>query len=214
MKKACLWVEWALLFIVAPVIVGLTARRAPWLWLLVGVTLCAAIWLRRHGNFNASRFWRSQDAAAERRQLKAVLRRFFICAVALVALTTVFFPDKLFALPRTMPWQWSLMLATYPAFSVYPQELLYRAFFLERYRALFPSVEWGLLASALVFGWLHLIFRNPLAVALTLVGGCFFAQTYARTRSLRLVCFEHTLYGSLIFSVGLGEFFLQSAVSF
>ena len=41
-------------------------------------------------------------------------------------------------------------------------------------------------ASALTFGWMHLIFRNPLAVALTLVGGYFFAQTYAHTRSLRL----------------------------
>jgi CAAX protease family protein len=47
-------------------------------------------------------------------------------------------------------------------------------------------------------------------MALTQVGGWFFAQTYWRTQSMRLVCLEHTLYGSLIFSVGLGVFFLQN----
>jgi membrane protease YdiL (CAAX protease family) len=211
-KKFVLWVEWILLFIVAPVVVGLTIRSAPWLLVLGALTVCVAAWLSRRGNFSARSFWHSEDAEAERRQLKEVLKRFLICALVLVALTTVFFPEKLFALPRTMPLQWGLLLVTYPVLSVYPQELLYRAFFLKRYRSLFPSGQGLWIASALVFGWLHVIFRNPLAVALTLVGGWFFAQTYARTRSMRLVCLEHTLYGSLIFSVGLGEFFLQSAL--
>ena len=212
MKKWFLWIEWTLLFIAAPVVVGLTVHSAPWLLVLGGITICAAVWLARRANFSFSNFWRSEDAGAEQRQLKEVLLRFSLCAVILVALTIAIFPEKLFALPRTMPLQWGLLLATYPLLSVYPQELLYRAFFLERYRGLFPGVKGGWMASALVFGWLHVIFRNPLAVGLTLVGGWFFAQTYARTRSMRLVCLEHTLYGSLIFSVGLGEFFLQSAL--
>jgi membrane protease YdiL (CAAX protease family) len=70
-------------------------------------------------------------------------------------------------------------------------------------------VNVSLLISALIFAWMHLIFRNPLAVILTLVGGWFFAQTYARTRSLRLVCLEHALYGNLIFTIGLGEYFCK-----
>jgi membrane protease YdiL (CAAX protease family) len=97
--------------------------------------------------------------------------------------------------------------------SVYPQELLYRAFFVRRYRHLFPRKEFLLLASALVFAWMHLIFRNPFAVVLTLVGGLFFTHTYIRTRSLRLVCLEHALYGNLIFTIGLGEFFTQGMLA-
>ena len=172
----------------------------------------AAVWLRRRGNFSVSSFWRSQDEDEEQRQLKRVLRRFLLCGFALVVATMALFPEKLFAFPRAMPIEWVLLLATYPVLSVYPQELLYRAFFLKRYAELFPNGRGLWLGSTLAFAWLHVIFRNPLAIALTLVGGWFFAQTYGRTQSMRLVCLEHTLYGSLIFSVGLGEFFLQNAL--
>jgi len=211
-KKLWLWVEWGLLFIFAPVVVGQIFHRAPWVLALIVITIGAAVWLRLRGNFSVRCFWRSQDVDEEQRQLKRVLRRFLLCAVTLVAATMALFPDKLFALPRAMPLEWAVLLATYPVLSVYPQELLYRAFFLKRYEGLFPNGRGLWLGSALAFAWLHVIFRNPLAIVMTLVGGWFFAQTYGRTRSMRLVCLEHTLYGSLIFSVGLGEFFLQNAL--
>lgn len=210
MKKSFLWIEWALIFIFAPLVVGLTLRQTPWLLLLGIFTLGAAAWLVRCGDFSAGHFWRGDNWEAERRQLKEILLRFLVSAVILTGLTFVFFPEKLFAFPRTMPLRWGLLLATYPALSVYPQELIYRAFFARRYKHLFPRPNWLLSASAMVFAWLHVIFRNPFAVVLTLIGGWFFAETYERTRSLRLVCLEHTLYGGLIFSLGLGEFFLQS----
>jgi uncharacterized protein len=210
-KKLWLWVEWILLFIFAPVVVGQIFRSAPWVIVLIVITFGAAVWLRRRGNFSIRSFWRSQDEGEEHRQLKRVLRRFMLCGFALVVAMMALFPEKLFAFPRAMPTEWALLLATYPILSVYPQELLYRAFFLKRYETLFPNGRGLWLGSALAFAWLHVIFRNPLAIALTLVGGWFFAQTYGRTQSMRLVCLEHTLYGSLIFSVGLGEFFLQNA---
>ena len=214
MKKLWLWVEWSSIFIFAPVVVGQIFRHGPWVLVLIVITIGAAVWLRRRGNFSVRCFWRSQDVDVneEQRQLKRVLRRFLLCAVTLVAVTIELFPEKLFALPRGTPLESALLLATYPVFSVYPQELVYRAFFLKRYEGLFPNGRGQWLGSALAFAWLHVIFRNPLAIALTLVGGWFFAQTYGRTRSLRLVFLEHTLYGCLIFSVGLGEFFLQSAL--
>src|SRR5262245_30567284 len=211
-KKLWLWVEWILLFLFAPVVVGQIFRSAPWVIVLIVITFGAAVWLRRRGNFSVRSFWRSQDEDEEQRQLKRVLRRFLLCASVLVMATMALFPEKLFAFPRATPIQWALLLATYPVLSVYPQELLYRAFFLRRYAGLFPDGRGLWIGSALAFAWLHVIFRNPLAVALTLVGGWFFAQTYGRTQSMRLVCLEHTLYGSLIFSVGLGEFFLQNAL--
>ena len=45
------------------------------------------------------------------------------------------------------------------------------------------------------------------AVALTLVGGWKFAATYRHTRSLWAVSIEHAIYGGILFTVGLGQFF-------
>jgi uncharacterized protein len=208
MKKLWLWIEWALLFIVAPVVADLILRAGPWMLLLGCAAAMAAVWLWRCGDFSVKHFWRGENIEAEWRQLKNILLRFSISAVGLIALILALFPEKLFDLPRATPVRWAMLLMAYPVISVYPQELLYRAFFVQRYRSLFPRMEWLLLASALDFAWLHLIFRNHLAIILTLVGGWFFAETYVCTRSLRLVCLEHALYGNLIFTIGLGRYFL------
>ncbi len=212
MKKLWLWVEWVLLFIVAPLIAGSVLNSRFWLFSLGLIAAVAAIWLARSGDFNVKHFWRGDNVEIERRQLKGILLRFSVSAVGLFAMVLTLFPEKLFEFPRAMPLQWAALLAIYPIVSVYPQELLYRAFFARRYRSLFPRMELSLLASALVFAWLHMIFRNHYAVILTLVGGWFFAQTYARTHSLRLVCFEHALYGNLIFTIGLGNYFLENGI--
>jgi len=180
--------------------------------LLGSIAAMAAVWLARRGDFNVKHFWRGDNSDVERRQLKDVLQRFSVSAVGLLALVLLLFPEKLFEFPRATPLRWAMLLAVYPVISVYPQELLYRAFFTRRYHSLFPRMETSLLASALVFAWLHIIFRNYFAVILTLVGGWFFAQTYARTGSLRLVCFEHALYGNLIFTIGLSDYFLENGL--
>ena len=100
--------------------------------------------------------------------------------------------------------------------SVYPQGLLYRAFLMERYAVLFPATEggrWGLiLASAAAFGFLHIIFRNGLAVGFTFLGGILFAWRYAETGSLAASSLEHALYGCWLFTVGLGQYFYHGAV--
>jgi membrane protease YdiL (CAAX protease family) len=98
-------------------------------------------------------------------------------------------------------------MALYPVLSVYPQGVLYRAFFLQRYVVLFPN-KWALvLASAAAFGLLHIIFRNWLSVALTFGGGILFALRYMETGSLLTSSVEHALYGCWLFTVGLGEYF-------
>ena len=97
-------------------------------------------------------------------------------------------------------------------FSVLPQEVLYRVFFFERYRPLFGRGAGLVAASALVFGFGHIIFHNWLAVPLTLLGGWLFARSYRRTSSLLLIFIEHTLYGCAIFTIGYGEFFYQGTL--
>ena len=214
MKKLLLWIEWILFFVATPVIVGLAMRSGPWTLLLGLAAAMAAVWLARNGDFSVKHFWRGDSAEAEWRQLKNIILRFLVSAAVLVIFVLALFPEKLFAFPRATPLQWATLVVVYPVISVYPQELLYRAFFVRRYRSLFPRMKLLLIASALVFAWLHLIFRNHYAIILTLVGGWFFAETYARTRSLRLVCFEHALYGNLIFTIGMGNYFLQNGLSY
>jgi hypothetical protein len=54
---------------------------------------------------------------------------------------------------------------------------------------------------------MHLVFRNPIAPTLTFFGGILFAWRYQHTQSLALSSLEHALYGCLLFTVGLGQYF-------
>ena len=63
-------------------------------------------------------------------------------------------------------------LFSYPILSVYPQGIVYRGFFFHRYRKLFPDRRLLILASALVFGYGHVIYDEPATVGLTMVGDC------------------------------------------
>lgn len=66
-----------------------------------------------------------------------------------------------------------------------------------------------ILASTIAFSYLHIMYNNYESVILTLVGGYFFSRSYEVTRSLLLVTFEHSLYGILVFTLGLGGFFMR-----
>jgi len=99
----------------------------------------------------------------------------------------------------------------YPLLSVYPQELIYRAFCFHRYQPLFGSGWVMVLVSALAFGFVHIIFGNWLAVGLCVIGGFLFALTYESSGSLLLACLDHAIFGNFIFTVGLGRFFYHGS---
>jgi len=204
-----LWLECGVLFVALPLALAMVGF-GPWMFLiLLGAAFAAGWWLHAHRLAGERLFWAGDEPSAERRQVRRLLVRFLICAPLLTGTVAIFWADRFLFLPRERPLLWLLILLLYPILSVYPQELLYRAFFFRRYGRLFPAKIGVIVASVLLFSWLHLLFRNPVAVSLTLVGGWFFAETYARTRSLRLVCLEHLLYGNLIFTIGLGKFFFH-----
>jgi membrane protease YdiL (CAAX protease family) len=136
-----------------------------------------------------------------------LLLRDAICLLGLAVAVRLFAPHLLFSLIRRSPHLWLLIFFLYPLLSVYPQELLYRAFFFHRYQPLFGS-GWGtLLASTLAFGFVHIIFRNWLAVGLCVIGGLLFSLTYYFSGSLLLACLDHAIFGDFLFTIGLGEFF-------
>ena len=135
-----------------------------------------------------------------------MLATFALASAALLAAVWALRPEALFDLPRRHPLGWALVLALYPPLSALPQELVFRAFFFHRYRPLFGDGAWLAVGSALAFGATHAVFRNWVAVALTVPAGLLFARSYQRHRQLRLVALQHALYGCMAFTIGLGQF--------
>ena len=113
--------------------------------------------------------------------------------------------DALFNVMTTKPKLWVLILFVYSFFSVYPQELIYRTFFFERYRELIKNKTLLIFINAIVFSLGHIFFRNTLVLVLTFFGGLLFAFTYSKTKSTLLVSIEHAIYGSWLFTVGMGD---------
>ena len=110
------------------------------------------------------------------------------------------------SLASERPGKWLKIMSLYPFTSVLAQEFVYRVFFFHRYGPLFSN-RWLLIgANALAFGFGHILFRNWIAVVATVIGGALFAWRYERTRSFWAVWAEHTLWGWMVFTVGLGVY--------
>jgi len=166
----------------------------------------ALAYLRRQAGFDRSDLMR---AAALRAGAAAMLARWAAVCVPATAAVAVLAPERLFDLPRQSPLLWGAIVVGYPLCSVYPQELLYRAFLLHRYAPVFGTGRGAAAASAAAFGFAHIIFGNLFAIATTLIGGWLFARRYQRTRSLLAASVEHALYGVAMFTVGLGHLFYR-----
>lgn len=202
--------ECVAIFVLGPVVyvVAKPGARAlfPALWLW-GLACLVTLLLDR--GFERRRLW---NPAGLRREIGPMLARFALLGGAIVAAVVVFTPERAFGLPRENLGLWLMIMVGYPLFSVYPQEVIFRAFFFRRYAGLFGG-SWGLIAaSSVVFGFVHIVFGNLIAVPMTLVGGVMFAFTYRRSGSVLAASIEHALYGCLVFTIGLGRYFYSGAV--
>ena len=177
----------------------------PALWLLMAYCLYR---LLNDVAFNRKKLWNPQSLPASAWQIIVVF-----AASAVVVGAGVYFlaPGLLFNLVRGAPAFWVPVMVLYPVLSVYPQGIVYRAFFFERYGPLFPRPVVRIAMSAIAFSFAHIIFRNPIAVSFTLVGGLLFAWRYAATGSLLTSSLEHALYGCWMFTIGLGQYFYNGA---
>jgi hypothetical protein len=143
--------------------------------------------------------------------IRWILIRFAILAPLITFCTWYFLPETFLSFPRERPRVWIIVMILYPVLSVWPQEMIYRSFIFNRYKELFGQKSGYVTASALSFGYAHVLLLNWVSVAMCIVGGYLFANDYARYRSLRLACLEHALYGCLVFTLGLGRFFYTGA---
>jgi membrane protease YdiL (CAAX protease family) len=196
--------EFVVLFFVLPTVFSIGRHRLPaipGLWVLTAY--CLFVLLHDPG-FGREHLW---SAGTLRQSAATILLVFAVATVIGTVLVLRFAPGLFLSFPRTNPRLWGLIMLLYPVLSVYPQGIVYRAFVFERYRDVF-SPGWAIvLASTIAFAYAHIVFRNPLAVGLTFLGGLLFGFRYLETGSLFASSFEHALYGCAIFTMGLGRWF-------
>jgi uncharacterized protein len=206
-KRNYLWPEFLIAFGGIPLLVCEVRIRAVMFSLLwIGALLGLHTLKHQNPEFRYHAEW---NTAGARAGIKSVLRRFIMMAILLTSFTIIHDFDRLFSFPLERPSMWLLVMFLYPLLSVWPQEIAYRTFFLQRYEPIFKMHT--TLASALAFGYAHIVFGNWIAIVFCTCGGWLFADTYRRHRSLALVCVEHALYGCLIFTLGLGWYFYGAA---
>jgi len=209
-RRVYLAVEYAVLFFAVTVAYYLVARGSSPIPVLVVLGAASVAYLFRQSTFDRAALWRPGVLPGH---AWSILSLWLVAAIVAAAAVAIARPDLLLSLPSQRPLTWALIMMLYPLLSVYPQELVYRAFLCHRYAPVFGAGRGMVLASAAAFGFVHIIFGNWIAVVLSFAGGLIFASRYLRARSLLAASAEHALYGMLVFTVGLGEFFYHGAMS-
>jgi membrane protease YdiL (CAAX protease family) len=142
------------------------------------------------------------------RQLFYILLTFAVGGGIVATYVAQYHPALFLEFPRNRPETYTRIMLLYPLMSVLVQELVYRTFFFHRYGVLFWNWWWAaILLNGVLFGLGHIVIGTPLAVYGTMATGALFAWRYAMTRSFWAVFIEHTLWGALVFTVGLGRYF-------
>ncbi len=192
------------LFVLVPLLLRWRVVAAPRLVVLAFVTAGCVGVLWRDPAFDRSRLFSLGDL---RGSLRAIGLRAALAAAVISVLVLLLRPAALLTLPSHEPALWLAGLALYPFVSAWPQEIIFRVFFFHRYAPLFASPAGLMIANAAAFGFLHTIYPNTVAPLLSVPAGLLLALTYRRTRAMGPVWLEHAIYGLLLFTLGLGEFF-------
>ena len=204
--KGRMWlaIEFALLFFGIPTWIFLDQDFIHPSIIILPVLVFIFILLRRNSDFKWSELIR-WGVSRKMLYTNAIL----IVLAALLMLGYVFFfePENLFNLPRTNIWLYLGLCLFYPVFSAFGQEIIYRTFLSRRYSVILPRGWQFVLASALTFSFMHIVFYNPLAMILTFTGGIYFAVNYRITRSVLFTSILHGIFGIMMFGVGLGQYF-------
>ena len=140
--------------------------------------------------------------------LASILAVFVVAGGAVAYYVAHYQPELFLEFPRDRFNAYRKIMLLYPAMSVVAQELVYRTFYFHRYGVLFGRAWWlAILLNGALFGLGHVVIGTQLAVYGTVATGVLFATRYALTRSFWAVFVEHTLWGALVFTVGLGRYF-------
>ena len=189
----------------------IVTKSAPFMFsFLWGATLYGFLVLRKTHHENLRHLWKW--SGVNWASMKPILIRWAIASAAMCVFIYFYEPDRFLYLPRNHPEILPMLATFYPVFSALPQEFIFCSFFFARYVPYFGSSRGMVWASAIVFAYAHVLYINPVAPVMSLLGGLIFAQTYMQSKSLALVTIEHSLYGFSLFFSGLGWYFYSGAV--
>lgn len=216
-RRVQLWSEFVVLFVGVPLL--MTAyfdRILSWgflgsfsliatLWMLAGV---AAALLAVTPGFSFRRIFNGAVFV----QWRLIIAYAVVSTAVCVFFVLLLLPGRLLSMPLHHTSLWLLIMVAYPVLSAFPQELIFRSLFFERYGPLFPSMVAAVAANGAAFGLGHLFFLNPVTIGMTALGGGLIGWAYlTRGRSLMLAWVLHSLAGQIIFTSGIGVFFFHGA---
>ena len=193
-----------MLFVVVPVLLTIFKSRISPIVPLMVVGIIVTMVLLNDPSFDRNRMINFNGLI---HSLPSIVGIWIVVTIGMIGLIWWYTPTQLFIFPRTKPKFWMIVICFYPIFSVIPQTIIYRAFFLHRYESLFGSGLPMLVVAAIAFGLAHLVFRHALPIILTTIAGFLFVWRYHSTGSALASALEHALYGDMIFTVGLGSYF-------
>lgn len=213
-SKLFLGIEFALLCVVLPTSVwSLSLSRMMFFFLWAATAYCAyQLWRESNGRPHEKiiRLWKWD--AVNKANIIAIIPRFLIATIFVMTFTYFYAPEQFLYLPREKPAFIPFFMIAYPLLSAFPQELIFCSFFFHRYKVFFKTDTGRIIASAIVFGYAHMLYLHWIPPVFSGVAGIIFAQTYAKTRSLSLVTIEHSIYGIMLFISGLGIYFVSARV--
>jgi len=172
--------------------------------IILPVLVFIIILLRRTSDFHWRELFRCQ---IPRRVLYRNAVIIVICALMLLGYVYFFDRENLFNLPRANIWIYLALCLFYPVFSAFGQEIIYRTFLGRRYSRFFTKGWHFVLASAITFSFMHIVYYDPVSMILTFIGGLYFAWNYQLTRSVLFTSVLHGIFGIMIFGVGMGQYF-------
>ena len=204
--KGRLWlvIEFALLFFGVPTWIYLDQDFIHPSIIILPVLVFIFMLLRRSSDFKWSELIRWQVPR------EVILGNGVLIALAaLLMLGYVYFFDResLFNLPRANIWLYLALCLFYPVFSAFGQEIIYRTFLSRRYSGILAKKWHFVVASALTFSFMHIVYYDPVSMILTFMGGLYFARNYQITRSVLFTSVLHGIFGIMMFGVGLGQHF-------
>ena len=193
--------EFFLLFVVTPISMALSFL----IWIKLAIGLIGFVYVI----FVLLKIDKNKFSISKNINWNVFWKQTLVKLIGIIIITTLFVwftnKEELFNVLLNKPKLWIFILFIYSLFSVYPQEIIYRTFFFQRYSIIFRNQKLMIFINAIVFSLAHIFFRNTLVMILTFLGGLLFAITFIKTRSTLLVTIEHAIYGSWLFTVGMGS---------
>ncbi|MEM7744574.1 MAG: CPBP family intramembrane glutamic endopeptidase [Pseudomonadota bacterium] len=208
-----LWFEFIALFVGVPIAMAVWFEQIQQHRLLFGV-----IWLLAF--IAMFLLWRTPGFAFSQlfsggilRHWKLILVYWVVTAMVSTAFVFAINPAMFLSFAISNPTFWLLVMVAYPVLSAWPQEIIYRSLFFERYAVLFPGPVMLIVTNGLLFGFGHLFYEHRITIMMTAAGGMIMGWAYWKYRSLPLAWVLHAVAGQIVFTAGLGYYFYSGGVS-